>query len=196
MAIKKKKRELREKIKNRIGKLTPKQIDGYSRKIVRQVLSDSNYEKAKALFCYVAKEDEVQTKELILKALKQNKTVFVPKVSKKTGKIIVRQITRYTKDLKKGSYGILEPLSGLKRLTNLKKIDLFVIPGCAFDLTGSRLGRGKGMFDQFLSKNVKPERIVGLAFECQLVKKLPIDAHDIGVGQLVTEKNNILIKRT
>ncbi len=135
----------------------------------------------------MGKEDEVQTLSLIEKALVDKKEVYLPKVAPSLKEIEVFQITDAKQDLKKGFYGILEP--NKKKPVDSNQIDLFILPGLAFDPQGGRLGRGKGMFDQFLaSLSEKKKAFVGLAFECQMVSKVPSEKHDIHVFQIITEK--------
>ena len=66
-------------------------------------------------------------------------------------------------------------------------IDVIVVPGVAFDINGNRLGMGKGFYDRTL-KDVDREKIVALSYECQLVEKIPVDKHDVGVGWIITEE--------
>ena len=129
----------------------------------------------------------MQTLSLIEKALADKKEVYLPKVSTASNQIEVFQISDANQDLKKGFYGILEP--NQKKSVDPNQIDLFILPGLAFDLKGGRLGRGKGMFDQFLaSLSDRKKAFIGLAFECQMVSKVPSEKHDIQVFQIITEK--------
>lgn len=87
--------------------------------------------------------------------------------------------------LVEGDFGILEPDVGTSTLINLNEIKIFLIPGVAFDLTGTRLGRGKGYYDKTL-KNFKGTK-VGVAFNCQLSDvPLPREAHDVRMDFLAT----------
>ncbi len=65
--------------------------------------------------------------------------------------------------------------------------DLLLVPGLAFNLSGERLGRGKGFYDKFL-ETFKGEKI-GICFECQLIKDIPTEIHDQKCDWLITEKN-------
>lgn len=67
-----------------------------------------------------------------------------------------------------------------------EKIDLFIIPGVAFDKNGNRLGRGRGFYDKLLAgKNTVK---IGLAFEKQIVDTVPRTDHDIQMDFVVTER--------
>lgn len=63
-------------------------------------------------------------------------------------------------------------------------LDAVVVPGLAFDLRGGRLGRGWGCYDRALADY--GGLVVGLAHACQLMARLPREAHDCGVDAVVT----------
>ena len=46
--------------------------------------------------------------------------------------------------------GVQQPVGG--DVCPLKEIDVFLVPGLAFDRKGNRLGRGKGCYDKVLSQ--------------------------------------------
>jgi 5-formyltetrahydrofolate cyclo-ligase len=54
----------------------------------------------------------------------------------------------------------------------------------AFDIHGHRLGYGKGYYDRLLKK-IKGLK-VGLAYDFQIVDKLPVEPHDIPVDLIIT----------
>lgn len=61
-----------------------------------------------------------------------------------------------------------------------------LVPGVGFDLSGARLGRGKGFYDRYLEgKNVLT---IGLAWTEQLVEKIPVEPHDAHMDFIITEE--------
>lgn len=66
-------------------------------------------------------------------------------------------------------------------------LDAVLVPGLAFDPTGTRLGRGGGFYDRFLAALGPRTLRVGLAFECQVAQALPRLPHDATVHALITE---------
>ena len=68
----------------------------------------------------------------------------------------------------------------------LEAIAAFVVPGLAFDRAGGRLGWGRGYYDATLAQVPAALRI-GVAFECQLVERVPAEAHDISLHYIITE---------
>lgn len=190
----KEKKETRNRVKKEINQLEPEIRLTKSKQIVEKVLTLEAYQKAQKLFCYVAKSDEVQTSFLIQKALEQKKEVFVPRVSEDS-KIELFQIFNIEQDLEKGCFGLLEPKKEATQWTDLNQIDLFILPGLGFDTQGNRLGRGKGMFDQFLALFESNKRLMALAFECQILPSIPNEAHDIRVDQIITENRLLEITK-
>jgi 5-formyltetrahydrofolate cyclo-ligase len=93
-------------------------------------------------------------------------------------------------DLQVGSYGILEPRPDKIKEASIDKIDLIIVPGVGFDLSGHRIGHGKGYYDNLL-KISKNHLHIGLAFEFQIVDKIPIESHDLPVKRIITERRII-----
>lgn len=65
-------------------------------------------------------------------------------------------------------------------------LDMVVVPLVAFDRTGARLGYGGGCYDRYLS-TLRPDcHIVGIAFEEQRVDRVPTDAHDLPLPNIIS----------
>lgn len=84
------------------------------------------------------------------------------------------------------SFGVSEPVGG----TAATSPDLVIVPGLAFDPTGARLGRGRGFYDRWLETN-SGARTLGVCFKCQIVEKIPAEAHDVRVDGILTEEGFI-----
>jgi len=87
--------------------------------------------------------------------------------------------------LTKGFSDILEPDPLVHPPILPNTIDLILCPGLAFTTKGSRLGRGGGFYDRFLSIIPDTPRI-GVSLEEQLVTELPCENHDILMTHLAT----------
>lgn len=88
-----------------------------------------------------------------------------------------------------GPFGVLEP-SPTSEAKDLQHIHGLLIPGLVFNKNGSRLGKGKGFYDKTLANynGIK----VGVCFEFQISStQLPVEAHDVIMDFLVTEKGLI-----
>ena len=121
---------------------------------------------------------------MIDEALEAGKRVALPRCTS-WGTIVPKEIKDRHADLEEGTYEIQEPRKCQKDV-GLEKIDLFIIPGLAFDAKNKRLGRGKAYYDRFL-RELPPDKItIGLAFDFQMMKDLPEDSHDIPVSKVIT----------
>ena len=66
--------------------------------------------------------------------------------------------------------------------------DVVVVPGLAFTEAGERLGQGGGWYDRFLSK-VRPDcSTIGVCFAEQIVGTVPVEAHDITMDHVVSDR--------
>ena len=110
--------------------------------------------------------------------------------------LLLSHIEDYDRDLAPGYRGILEPPAGSRRLVEAGQIDLYLIPGVAFDPRGYRLGRGLGYYDRCLAGVKNAATVCALAYELQLVDRLPVEQHDIRVDLIVTEQRVIEAKRS
>ncbi|MCY4272023.1 MAG: 5-formyltetrahydrofolate cyclo-ligase [bacterium] len=90
-------------------------------------------------------------------------------------------------------YEIPEPDVDAGLLVSARALDLVFAPVVVFDAAGNRAGRGRGYYDRALSfllngpRPAKP-RVVGLAYECQLVDAVPSHPGDVAMDAVVTEE--------
>ncbi len=140
---------------------------------------------------YVSFGSEVETTGMIAHALSRGKRVTVPKMDSTSKQLILSELKDPVRELSPGPKGIPEPKPEAFRPIEINKMDLFVVPGVAFDEGGNRLGQGAGYYDRLLTGISGRIPIVGLAFELQLIKEIPVGEHDVKVNWIVTEKRTI-----
>ena len=75
-----------------------------------------------------------------------------------------------------GAFGIMEPIATTP--IEPSEIDVMIVPGVAFTRQGARLGRGKGFYDKYLSRNGFRAHTIGVCYPCQIVENLPTEEHD------------------
>ncbi len=88
-------------------------------------------------------------------------------------------------EMKRTARGFFEPPAGAAIDPSL--VDLFAVPGLAFDVAGLRLGRGGGYYDRLLARRRSDSTTVGLAPDRMLVATLPREPHDIPMTHVATE---------
>lgn len=186
---------IREKIRKIRESLGNPEIISKSRAVERNFFKLSELENVKHLLIYMAKDKEVQTKEIINHCLGGKINIYLPAVDSPGKRISFYRVTNIKNDLGKGAFGIFQPRKSDKNmLKDLKLIDLIVVPGFAFDKKGGRVGSGKGFYDKFLSTVPSGKRLIALAFEYQVVDEITLFDHDVGVHKIVTEKRIISCK--
>ena len=161
-----------------------------SRLIIDRLTALPEYAAAGNVLCYVSFRTEVATHDLLPQLLAAGKRVVVPYCE--ADRLELFRFNDFS-DLSPRTLGILEPKAELRarddRRVVVEEIDLFVIPGLAFDRAGGRLGYGKGYFDGLL-KHARPDALLAaVAFECQLFDAVPMLPRDIRVDAIVTESN-------
>lgn len=164
-----------------------------SRRIWENLKGEKEFLEAEIVLAYMDYRSEVITTFMVEELLKpeSGKRVFVPKVD---GLDIHFFEIHSMDDLHDGYQGIREPEAALERqftqeLSNQYQC-LLLMPGAVFDRTLGRMGYGKGFYDRYLQRYPAPVR-AGIAFECQVTKKIPMQAHDKQVHFIVTE-NGVL----
>ncbi len=68
--------------------------------------------------------------------------------------------------------------------------DLMLVPLAAFDGRGHRIGYGGGYYDRAVERlhlAGRAPRLVGIAFDCQQVERVPDEPHDVVLPQILTE---------
>ncbi|EKF42096.1 5-formyltetrahydrofolate cyclo-ligase [Nitratireductor indicus] len=68
--------------------------------------------------------------------------------------------------------------------------DLMLVPLAAFDGRGHRIGYGAGYYDRAiarLAERGRKPRLIGIAFDCQEVERVPDEDHDVAIAEILTE---------
>ena len=196
MDIREYKKELRTNCKKFRKSMNPdykKKLDG---KITENFLNSDLYKNCLSLFCYVSTDIEVNTKEIISRALSDGKIVAVPRCIKGTRFMDFIKITSFN-DLEGGSYGVLEPREEFTEKLLGDKNTVCLIPALTYDKNGYRLGYGGGYYDRFLSefKGIS----VGIIYSQNITQKLIHGKYDVPVSFIISQsaiKKTNLIKKT
>ena len=179
----------RKKIINERLSLSEKDVQDRSVAIVQQLLDSPLYRNTDSIALYSDFRGEVKTDLIIKDALSSGKSVLMPKIKQEDFSLSFVLICSED-ELVESEIGFKEPLLKKGRTWEAEDIDLFVVPGVAFDEYGNRLGMGKGCYDRVLSCTGR-ENIIALAYDFQIVKDVPSCHHDVKVGWIVTEKRFI-----
>lgn len=149
------------------------------------LLSLDEYAQAECVALYAAAHNETDTELILNTSFRAGKRVLYPAVC--GTQMVFRSVERI-EALQRGTFGILEPCpTGVDHQAD--EADLIIVPGVAFDLSGHRIGYGKGFYDRFLRHPGCSAHLVGLCHDFQLTEEpIRADLHDIPMEIVVTEK--------
>lgn len=179
------KKNLRREILKIRRSLSTETVAACSESIFVQIRTMDAFLQAKTVFCYVSIAEEVQTGKILQLALQMGKTVCIPFIENKKSPMAAVKLYRL-EDLTEGTFGLLSIDPERAEYVSPETMDLIFVPGAAFDGEGHRLGMGGGFYDRYMAKAIHARR-VALAFSCQIVPSVPVDAFDQKVDTCVTE---------
>lgn len=137
-----------------------------------------------ALIClYDAIGSEVSTRAIAARAIARGLQLAYPRLLPGGLELALHRAT--PGELGPGALRIPEPPERAPRVA-ASDVTLAILPGLLFDRRGARLGWGRGHYDATFAAAPDRPRI-GLAYQVQLVDRLPTDEHDLFVHRIVTE---------
>jgi len=184
------KKTLRKKVLENRAKLSKNEVLEYSEIIANKLYETDYYKNAKRIMAFVSFRDEIHTHDIIKTSLEKGKSVAVPVTIPETKELIASELHDFS-ELEIGYYDILTPKKEFIRIVNPSNIDLVLVPGVVFAEDGYRIGYGGGYYDRFLLKINNNAVKIGLAFDLQVVDKVPYEEFDIPVDLIITEKRII-----
>lgn len=184
-----KKKILRKQILKIRDEMPPAAREEKSRIIMETLFTTPFYQEADTILTYVNYKSEVNTTDLVNRAIADGKRLFAPKVSEET--MAFYQLTGMN-DLREGYKGIREPISGPVYGAQPDTGEtLLLMPGAVFDENCHRIGYGKGFYDKYLkwiSEKGITVQTLALCFECQVLSEIPSETHDIRPQMILTER--------
>ena len=185
-AMKERKQHLRMQILRQLQNQKEGARARKSRTIQRKLFVLPQFKAAKTILFYLSFDGEVDTYAMITKAITLGKRIAVPVIRARSRRLTLSLFDTAPSHLHRGPHGILQPRPHYVKRIALSEVDLIVVPGVAFDKHGNRLGRGLGYYDRFLRSVPKRTPTVGLAFDFQVLKRLPVvESHDFSVNTLL-----------
>ena len=154
-------------------------------RITQKLLATSEYAEATTVLTYVSVSSEVSTRMFIECALRDGKTVAVPRCL--PGHCLEFVAIASLEQLVAAPFNLLEPSRELPALIEDQMSNaICIVPALLVDTKGYRLGYGAGFYDRFLSTySVKK---ICLAYQQNLSREmLPHTAFDVAVDMVITE---------
>ena len=156
-------------------------------RITQKLLATSEYAEATTVLTYVSVSSEVSTRMFIECALRDGKTVAVPRCL--PGHCLEFVAITSLDQLIAAPFGLLEPPKELPALTEEQmNASICIVPALLVDIKGYRLGYGAGFYDRFLS--TYPGKKICLAYQQNLSRTmLPHTTFDVAVDEVITESD-------
>lgn len=199
-------------------KLTHKDRQAFSTAITERLIQTEEYQTCSRLFTYVSFRSEVDTHEMIQRALSSRKEVFIPRVEPQGMEFYrIRQL----KGLIISSFGVPEPpameedrfrpenlsedtnttggnmdshRNDMASYKNSPLRNLMLLPGLAFDPEGNRIGYGAGYYDKYLGfYGADAFFKAALAFDFQILDRIEAMEHDIKADMIITPSRIIRV---
>lgn len=182
--IKEYKNTLRKRFKERRGLMTQARRAMADHRIAVRLRSLVSYRRARTVLVYVSMPIEVDTRQIIKKALSDGKRVAVPRCVPGTREMEFFLINSLDV-LSPGTFGVLEPTPDPACLLTDFSHSICIVPALACDRCGYRLGYGGGYYDRFL-RDYPGEKVL-ILYKCCLVPHLWHGRYDVPVDRIVTE---------
>ena len=184
--IRKRKNDIRTKYKALREAIPPEKKAQMDAKICTTFLGLATYRYASVLLMYAPKSDEVDIMPIAEKALADGKKVAFPRCIPDTHDMEYHFITSLDQ-LKKGTYGLLEPTPDLP-VYDRESVEptACIVPALVYDKRGFRLGYGKGYYDRYLGSYTGSK--VGMIYSEFIIDTVPRGRFDLSVDFIVTER--------
>ncbi|MCM1103508.1 MAG: 5-formyltetrahydrofolate cyclo-ligase [Clostridium sp.] len=189
------KRVLRKAALAKRDSLTKEQRFQKSGRIAERLLAHPWYRETENLLVYASYRSEVSTEQIIRNALRSGKQVYCPVVTGKRemvfcaldGPLADAVLSSGLAAMEKDRHGIPQPdQETCARYRYQPEKSLMLMPGCAFDNNGNRIGYGGGFYDSFLAE--RPMRTIALFFDCQRTDEaIAGEPHDVRPDRILTE---------
>ena len=165
---------LRKKIRTHWKNMSNEERESLAKSAFNKISLFSEFQSAQVVYAFAPDNFEIPYVQELCSRFPEKQFAF-PFVR---GWDMKFYISKY-EDLVPGNFKILEP-----SIENLAPSpDLVLVPAQAVAMTGERLGRGGGYYDEFLSQNDAPT--VCVQPEWAVLKDIPFESHDQRVGRVI-----------
>lgn len=135
-----------------------------------------------AVAVYLAGADEIDLSDFIADALSRGIRLMAPRWDGETYRLAELK-GLYPPHVRKGPFGIMEPcVAAAGSLVP----SAWIVPGLAFSRDGRRLGYGGGWYDRLLADAAPSARVIGVAYDFQVVDELPHEPHDRALTDILS----------
>jgi len=177
------KAQLRAEMKALRAELSPASHGQLATQAAQVLCALPQWSAAQVVCLYASFKHELGTHTLLQTALGAGKVLVLPR-AQPNGTLSLHEVSDLS-TLTSSHLGILEPAPGAPP-RDVTDVDLFLVPGLAFDSNGHRLGYGAGFYDRLLRQAKPTAFTVGYGFDFQVNPEVPVEDHDQSLDTIVT----------
>lgn len=145
---------------------------------------------ARIVLAYAALPSEIDPAHAIWRLRARGAQIAYPRIE--SPGVLAMHLVAHELELVSGPFGLAQPSEHAPRAARAL-VDAVILPGVAFDAQGRRLGYGGGYYDRLLP-TLRPDCLrIGIAFDEQLLDRIPAEEHDAEVSILVTPSRVIRV---
>ncbi len=144
-----------------------------------RLLAIIHEKKVKVVHCYLPMGSEINVFPLLAELLNTGIKVISAKTLPK--RQLQNLVLHSVSEIEQGMWGTIHP-AGDEAYTG--RIDMFIVPGLAFDADRYRLGYGAGYYDNHLVLHPNAYK-VAIAYPFQIIDKVPTEPHDVQLSEVL-----------
>lgn len=178
-----KKRAIRKTVQEKRTKLSKRTRARATEGLTEQLSNLVTARGARSISCYLPVASEPDTRPFISWAHEEAIEILMPSTRADGLLDWVRDSGEGTVA---GAFGIPEPLGEHLSPLAVSDVDLMLVPACAVDERGIRLGWGRGYFDRNLGSMDRKPPVFAIVHDDEVFPELPAELHDVPVTGAVT----------
>ncbi|GMO51333.1 MAG: 5-formyltetrahydrofolate cyclo-ligase [Treponemataceae bacterium] len=151
------------------------------------------YQHAADVFSYASLPDEADTAPVNQAVLRDGKRLALPRLIRGAEAEMEFRFVDENTRLVPSAFNFLEPPADAGSAPFITGNLLVIVPGRAFTKNGTRLGRGKGFYDRWLSRiqaafllSDYSLTLAGYCYDFQIIRDIPQERHDIMMDYILT----------
>jgi 5-formyltetrahydrofolate cyclo-ligase len=186
---------LRTQLKTTLSNLSPEDWRRGSEGVCPRLVAAVCEVRPRSVLFFFPTPGEVDVGPAAIECLAHKVRVCLPRADWNASTITPKQVTAWGENLSVTRHGIHEPAESAPSV-DLADLDLIVVPGLGFDVSGGRLGRGGGFYDRFLSRPGVRAWKVAVGLDEQVVEPplaVPMEPWDVRVDALVTPTRTLVV---
>lgn len=198
-ALRVSKQTLRKEIKKRVAALSEHEKQRQSLVVTQKLLTHPKYLCSQRIAVFLSMDDEVRTDSIIKHMFSAGKSCFIPRYQRHSSHMDMLRLGSEEEihRLPLTSWNIRqhgEDRGAGEEALEAGGLDLILMPGLGFDLTGRRLGRGKGFYDTYLERCMKHPSgkpyTIALAYSEQICEQVPVDQRDVLIDEVLFDNDH------